>query len=91
MNITIDDFIIINNIKNKIKYDTYIKGTTVYYILNNKIKKGTIIKIDNNIVYVCRFKWFPLFKHKVVPGINCFKTKELTTLVLNYQQKYYDK
>lgn len=53
----------------------------VYYIKNNKIKKGIIVKIINDDVYVSRFKYC-YFKTIVYPNHNCFLTKELATRAL---------
>lgn len=53
----------------------------VYYIQNNKVKKGIITKIINEDVYVSRFKYC-CFKTIVYPNHNCFLTKELATRAL---------
>ena len=63
-----NSFHIITDVKNKLKTNLYIKGSTVYYISNNKIKKGIIIDIVFNKFYVCKFRWFPFFKKEMVPG-----------------------
>lgn len=82
-----NSFHIITDVKNKLKTNLYIKESTVYYISNNKIKKGIIIDIVFNKFYVCKFRWFPFFKKEMVPGIDCFATKTLAKFILNLQQK----
>lgn len=80
----LDDLIQINTNLSRIantKTHYYI-NQQVYFILNNKIRKGKIVKkIDNESYYVSRF----LFRHRVFPGFNCFCTKELAAYVLQLQ------
>lgn len=60
------------------KTDLFFINQKVYYIKNNKVKKGVITKINNEDIYVSRFKYC-CFKTIVYPKYNCFLTKELAT------------
>ena len=51
----------------------------VYCILNNKVKTKKLIKISDK--YYIKH-WF-YFKKQVVPGFDCFLTKELAQHVLD--------
>lgn len=82
-----NSFNVIKEIKNTLRSNLYMKNSTIYFISNNKIKKGIIIEIKHNKFYICRFKYFPFLKKEMVPGIDCFATKNLAKFVLNLQQK----
>lgn len=74
-----------NNPNNKL----FCINQQVFYIKDNKVKKGIITKISNDDIYVSRFKYC-CFKTLIFPWHNCFLTKELAKYTLHTQQSQYN-
>lgn len=72
---------------NKLNNKLFYINQRVYFIENNKVKRGIITKIINDNVYASRFKccWFQTL---VYPWCNCFLTKELPNYTLYNQQHF---